>query len=558
MSLRQRLRRRVGTGRVLAIVLAGVLVTNLVAAVAAFALLPRGDAPARKATPPSTAAKAAPAKAHVLPADKVISTVMRVAPATLYGKGWGAGAPVDKVAGPSFTGGCLTAFPEGASPLIGSQRRASGAGTSALTQLWAYSAGQGASALEALRTKLTGCAGMADSPVSGARGFTAVIPVGGQRVAWAVWQRGDVIGSIAGTKGSVDPTAEVGAAATAMDAQLTTRLDPVCSREDSTPEDVRRNPAVAGKQYQPYLRQVTITPPTLLPLPEPSGAPAIGVSLPGPRPYPELAAPILPERSEWLDTNNDGTADTPPPMASAAQTEVPSLVDPASVNIPSGLVTSDPVEPERPQEPAVGTLSLPAVDRTGPGCGWAFAGTTPPSVNEASVNAAVPAAMRKGLAEQTRAVAEYRVAMTNWRSAHAAWAKAQASYDAYAQYATARDNAERALADARAQKSAAVGAYQKAIADAKAALAREAAAKKAADDAAKKAAEDAAKKAADDAKKTTPTTDPTTPTPTSTSPTSTRTSPTSEPTTRSSSSAATTSKKKPKATPPGRTRGGGN
>lgn len=466
--------RPAGTRQVLLVLGCGVLAVNLFAA-AALALVfaapsqqERTPAPKPSASP-SAAPSATPQRATTTPAERTIRAVLGQPPKNLFDGDWAVQPLRDAVLGAPLPKTCLRAL-GAAAPAFGVSRQASGGGAGATSQLWAYPAGQGAAAVDRMREILDSCSrtGMAlsvdSSPVEDAGGFTAVGSGGGQQVAWAVWHRGDVVGAVSLTRFDSGSRSEARSLARTLDYRLVPALKGVCADLSSSAADATRNPYAVGKGYQPYLAVRQVPPLPRPDDPDPEGAPSVPVTLPKPRPFPELAPPVLPPATQWLDTNRDGKRETPPPMATATKGAVPTLVDPAAVAIPGALVRERPTRPDRPETPAsTSSVMVPAVDTRGPGCGWGFAGGKPPVFDAALVQRQSGQAVVKGLVDQTAAQAAYQVAMARWVSASEDYAQARESYEAYQQLAQARQKAQASLDAARKAHAAAVARYTAAL-----------------------------------------------------------------------------------------------
>jgi hypothetical protein len=96
----------------------------------------------------------------------------------------------------------------------------------------------------------------------------------------------------------------------------------------------------------------------------------------------------------------------------------------------------------------VSVAMIPAVDNSGPGCGWDFAGTINPVTTEAELAAGARQAVIAALVKDTQAQGQRMVAAINWPAQHQAWvAKASIakSWDDYrAELQLAKDRLSKA------------------------------------------------------------------------------------------------------------------
>lgn len=251
------------------------------------------------------------------------------------------------------------------------------------------------------------------------------------------WTRGDVLVTLV--------TADApGAAAADLDARLLAALEPVCVDLEPDAEAVTRNPTQGS--YAPYTEQMIVS------APEPADAPDVGAA--------------------------------PAPVAPA---------DPGRPAVPQGLAGPPLPEPvARPTAPAwpgpvplVADVTVPAVDRDGPGCGWAFTGAVPPAADADAIRAqktqamadarsqlvADQAAWMAAAVDYPAALATYQVELAGWQAyvtAHTAvtgaWAEQSRALAAYEQARAAYDAAVTEREQFLADQSAAQDAYDRAVA----------------------------------------------------------------------------------------------
>jgi hypothetical protein len=198
---------------------------------------------------------------------------------------------------------------------------------------------------------------------------------GGQVLAW---NRGDVLVTLA----AASVTAE---AAGAVDARVSAALAPVCANLAPAPDDATRNPRHDSYAQWTVEDDVTI---------EPSGQAPVDTSVvPGMAKAPTMTMPR-------------GIAGPPAP---AAVSEPGALGEPG----PEVLAVS---------------VSLPAVDETGPGCGWSFTAAAAPRVDAEQiaeqakqVRSAARADLLRGQAAWITARAELEAALPAHLEAVNAW-----------------------------------------------------------------------------------------------------------------------------------------
>lgn len=133
----------------------------------------------------------------------------------------------------------------------------------------------------------------------------------------------------------------------------------------------------------------------------------------------------------------------------------PSKISPPSSSQPSGALGDEPHLPEVTIDKSVATA--PAVDVTGPGCGWAFTATVSPVVTSAEVDQKARQAILDQLAKDTKKQGQTLVQTVAWPQLRSDWVKAakiQADWNAY--YS--------AVSSARAQTAQAKAAYDASVA----------------------------------------------------------------------------------------------
>lgn len=250
---------------------------------------------------------------------------------------------------------------------------------------------------------------------------------GGQVLAWS---RGDVLVTLAA--GQVSPEA-----AQAVDERVLSALTPVCTNLAPTGADATRNPRHEAYEQYAVPAEVRI---------EPSGQVPVDTS----------AVP--------------GLADAPPMTMPRGIAGPPAPVPP-----PAPAVLADPGA-----EVLSTVVTVPAVDQTGPGCGWAFTAAAGPRVDAGAIarqdeatRTQARADLLSGQARWITARAELEATLPSHLEAVAAWndyvvaaaavraqwddqARALADYDAALKSWTAASQAREAWV---ARRQAAQGAY---------------------------------------------------------------------------------------------------
>ena len=97
----------------------------------------------------------------------------------------------------------------------------------------------------------------------------------------------------------------------------------------------------------------------------------------------------------------------------------PALLSPSTTTVATpavGTITSPPTPPALPTYPTSVSSQIPVVDPTGPGCGWAFIGQTPPPVNRAPAIKAALAPLVAAWRAWPQTAASYVSALANYNA----------------------------------------------------------------------------------------------------------------------------------------------
>ncbi|MGA2970266.1 MAG: hypothetical protein ABSE75_10710 [Acidimicrobiales bacterium] len=193
-----------------------------------------------------------------------------------------------------------------------------------------FGPGLGALVLARTLTGVAACAGdyvLTTSP-TGLDGFVASGPdVSGSSILEVTWRRGDVLVSLyAFPTGYQSATSATLALAAAIDVQFAGLMQSVCVNEVAPVAAARRNPTQTD--YTPYATRSVVSPP----------------------------------------------ASVPRPNLALLNGPAPAVIAP-----PAGSITTAPVAPVVPTIALSASVLVPASDVVGPGCGWAFTQSVPPT-----------------------------------------------------------------------------------------------------------------------------------------------------------------------------------
>lgn len=296
----------------------------------------------------------------------------------------------------------------------------SGVGLS--VQVAAWRAGAAAGAFDDLEQSAGSCAQVSKSDTSDE--FRANVASADGRWAAGVRRIGDILIAASASSAGADPNAWVDRVLAEGQKVMKTRLAGVCV----DPTSARDNDNVARDPYsgkytgftvassrkledQPVLTKAQIAAVK-------AQQPTSSWSLPAGAPVPALAPIVVPPLSPPAPDGAD--------PQTAPRGPAPVLVDPAKV-----LPPKDP-EPNRtddslkePPTPDVGdgvsVAMIPAVDNSGPGCGWDFTSTVNPVTNAADLQAGARKAVIAALVKDTEIQGQRMVAALNWPADHQAW-----------------------------------------------------------------------------------------------------------------------------------------
>jgi hypothetical protein len=233
-----------------------------------------------------------------------------------------------------------------------------------------YGAGLGALALARALTSVSLCEGdyvQTTSP-TGLDGFVASGPdVSGSSILEVTWRLGDVLVSLyafpTGYQSATSATLDLAAS---VDTQLAGLLQSVCLDEVAPVAAARRNPTQAS--YTPYATRSAVNPPASVPRPN--------LAL--------LNAPL-----------------------------------PVVIAPPAGSITTVPVAPVVPTIALSAIVLVPATDVAGPGCGWSFTQSVPPTLP-----------VSEPLSElDATAITKLEATWTSWPATVSSYLQAEAVYE---------------------------------------------------------------------------------------------------------------------------------
>lgn len=283
--------------------------------------------------------------------------------------------------------------------------------------------------------------------------FVVSVPAagGGPGATAIFWRRGDVVAILAVPQ---PRAAGLPILAAQVDPALATALTGVCANQASTLADAVRSPWVSRDQFiglaSPMPVRITLSPTPVAP----PGVTAVAPTW-APSPLPSLSIPVRPADPVW------------------------------PVDLPAGAVES-PVAPSilRPA-PSVSIVPSRLDDPTGPGCGWAFTGQSPPPFDAGTeaVNAAGRVAQAtedlhaqqqawqvsvvsywQAVNDYTNQVNAYTAYAASVREVARAWDRIAAQRQAYADAVNAYNTAAAAREQFLLDQAAAQAVYDDAVA----------------------------------------------------------------------------------------------
>ena len=284
-------------------------------------------------------------------------------------------------------------------------------GTNIRVTAQAFTAGLGAEAMVLQSSNAPVCAGGSSGlyltgVVDGQPGTeveSAAVSRGGVRSQVTVFRRGDVLVFVMGQDSS-----RVMDLANVMDRHLDTKLDGVCVNEDSAVGDGRRSP-FSTSGYSRYETDTEVA-------------------------IPEVKMPAAPKKADGSEVEKTALPAAVLVKDPVQQADVPEY--PVAPAMPE--FKEFPKAPEAPAAKAttVSAVKVPADDRQGPGCGWAFTGMSAPMFNK---DAAAAESARIVAAEKTRlekAAGAWKQSVASYWSTYDEYKAAAAEYTAYANEVT--------------------------------------------------------------------------------------------------------------------------
>lgn len=327
--------------------------------------------------------------------------------------------------------------------------RLSADGVGLSIQIAAWRAGAAAEAFDTLESAAAQCADVSKS--ESADDFRASISSNDGQWSGGVHRIGDVLVAVsASSDRSQDPAATVDgvilAAQKVMKSRLgTTCVDPTSNRDnDYTSRDPYSSKysgykvaSVRKLQDQPVMTKAEIA--------------AIRAQKPssnwqGPESvsFPDLAPLVVPPNSP----PQPYTADP----STAIRGTAPTLPDPTKFKPPTTSMPNDDALKE-PAEPTIGdgvsVAMIPAVDTSGPGCGWEFTGTVTPEVSQEELLGGAQAAVIDALIRDTEVQSQRMVQALKWPTERKKWVAAKSIELSWNDYRAQLSSAEDRLAAAK-------------------------------------------------------------------------------------------------------------
>lgn len=365
---------------------AGALATSMAVFLTGLA----GQAPVAEPEPEPAPVVLPIVKADRTPASNLVDQLLE-APA----KGW-------KTTG-GRTDGASAPFPyscpvSGGTPIISTSQPYTVDGKQAVLTVSVYGPGLGVKAAQQLANNARGCAagtGSTSQWASGDRQWTASSVLSGNSVRASMAQRGDVVIHVAAPS---DTKALASQVAKTLDRKLTAKI---CAHPDAKLSDVDRNPNSGSYRAHTVRFTAKIDDP---------GLPEIGegddikpISLTAPLEQVNAANPaIQPSWPVWP--------------------EMPAVLD---LPVAPALPEPEPVTSKK--------LDILAEDKEGPGCGWAFTGTSAPVFDKGKAEQANDADILAAKKELTQGAKRWSESILEfWKDANA-YGEQSEKYSEYAQ-----------------------------------------------------------------------------------------------------------------------------
>jgi hypothetical protein len=242
--------------------------------------------------------------------------------------------------------------------------------------------------------------GMSTLSGIGAESYVANTSKGGTATKTVVWRYGDIAGYLITDPSNPD---SYGLAKSFNDL-LVKNLNGACLSPDISDADLSRTPW-SGKPFVGYLAQKNVQI-SKLPLPT----------------VPTTATPTYPT--------------TPIPAPSIAVKDVSLPTQPTDYPVwpllPAPL--TKPVTPVAPSAtaPFQKDIQVPAKDVNGPGCGWAFTGTTPPIYDEVKQQSKTDAAVTQAQSELTTSAKQWQTSVLDYWKNYNAFSQSVPAWNSYA------------------------------------------------------------------------------------------------------------------------------
>lgn len=309
-------------------------------------------------------------------------------------------------------------------------------------QVAAWRAGAAATAFDELETGAQSCAQVSKS--ESADEFRAGLASGDGRWASGVRRLGDVLIAVSASSGGADPAQWVDRVLVEGQKVLkprlaTTCVDPTSAREN---DHVNRDP-YSGKytgyrvassrklEDQAVLSKAQIA---AIKTKQPESTWKQPAAVADPKLAPIKVAPQSPPAPPGADPST------------AARGPAPLLIPLDKFVAPTTPEPTDEAELKEPATPTVGdgvsVAMVPAVDNSGPGCGWDFVGTVNPETTEADLAAGARKAVIEALLKDTQLQGQRMLEALSWPTAYDTWVAKASIAKSWAAYRSELESAK--------------------------------------------------------------------------------------------------------------------
>lgn len=295
---------------------------------------------------------------------------------------------------------CVT---DGINPVVAVAKNFEASGSSIQVVATTYSAGLGAQGMKGKFDKANICAG-GDAYYSlstlqglGAEAYQANVSKTGLNTRTVIWRYGDIVVYLIADRNNNNAAM----LANVFQENMMAKLAGACVAEDYAEDAPARNP-FSGLKYSGYFADKKVTIPKMATPKVPTTATYKATSLPGPAvDVQDVERPIQPtEYPVW-------------PLLPAEMTK------PAAPKSPASEIPSEK------------NVKIMAEDKTGPGCGWAFTGSTAPLFDSKIADGYNAEQETKGVSELTSAAKKWQSDVLAYWEAYDKFKQDIPAWDAY-------------------------------------------------------------------------------------------------------------------------------